>query len=222
MSEKSELISRLKNRGQSRYAYIRAILNVLIPAQIKGLRFKRGFTQKALADLADMKQSRISTMESPGATKFNIETLIRTAAALKVGLKVQFVSFSEMLEWENGFNQTAFNPVTIDEDREFSAGSGASAPEAQIVASESEKVLTRDQAEPVRMALPLVDFGRSVSTSILRLISGEPLLYSFGNQTQQQAGMMGTVTIVNLPALNQQNAGMLDQHTVLTGDTHGR
>jgi hypothetical protein len=66
-----------------------------------------------------MKQSRISAMERPGETQFNVETLIRLAAAMKVALRVEFVSFSEMLEWENNFSQDAFNVRAIDNDIAF-------------------------------------------------------------------------------------------------------
>jgi transcriptional regulator with XRE-family HTH domain len=122
VSEKSELISRLKTKKKSRDSYTRALLNVLIPAQLRSLRFRNKLTQKALAKEAEMKQSRISTMERPGASQFNVETLIRLASAFKVGLKVEFVSFSEMLKWENGFNADAFNPPTIEADIEFQQG----------------------------------------------------------------------------------------------------
>ena len=64
-------------------------------------------TQKQLAALAEMAQPRISAMERPQATKFNLETLVRLASAFKVGLKVEFVRFSEMLEWENNFSKTS-------------------------------------------------------------------------------------------------------------------
>lgn len=119
MSEKSELIIRLKNSKKSRDAYTRAVINVIVPAQIRGLRFKHELTQKALAREADMKQSRISTMERPGATRFNVETLIRLASAFKVGLKIEFISFGEMLRWENEFSQDAFDVVSLDKDAEF-------------------------------------------------------------------------------------------------------
>jgi transcriptional regulator with XRE-family HTH domain len=75
-------------------------------------------TQQALAQEVEMKQSRISAMERPG-TRFNIETLVRLASAFKVGLVVKFVSFSEMLKWENGYSQDTFNPLIIDKDVEF-------------------------------------------------------------------------------------------------------
>ena len=75
--------------------------------------------QEELANEAEMLQPRISAMERPGATKFNLETLIRVAAAFKVGLIVKFAPLSEMLKWENEFGQDTFNVVNIDEDLEF-------------------------------------------------------------------------------------------------------
>jgi transcriptional regulator with XRE-family HTH domain len=76
-------------------------------------------TQKQLAKLSGMAQPRISAMEQPGATKFNLETLIRVASALNVALKVEFVSFSDMLEWESTYSQDSFNVVTLDDDFQF-------------------------------------------------------------------------------------------------------
>ncbi len=120
MSERSKRISKLLASASSRASYIRAKLNVLIPSQIRALRLKNNdMTQKQLAVLADMAQPRISAMERPGETKFNIETLVRLAAAFKIGLKVEFVSFSEMLQWENNYSQDNFNIVQIDQDGAF-------------------------------------------------------------------------------------------------------
>ena len=72
-----------------------------------------------MGEKAGMRQARISAMERPGEAKFNIDTLVRLAAALKVGLSVRFVSFSEMLQWENNFSQDEFNIKKIDEDFKF-------------------------------------------------------------------------------------------------------
>lgn len=120
MSERSERISRLLFSSSSRASYIRAKLNVLIPSQIRALRLRRDdMTQKKLAELAGMAQPRISAMERPGATKFNVETLVRLASAFRVGLKVEFVPLSEMLDWENEFSQDTFNPTPLERDAEF-------------------------------------------------------------------------------------------------------
>ena len=122
MSDRLKTVSRLKASAASRGAYIKAKLSVLIPAQLKALRLKSETPrQEDLAKAAGMKQSRISAMETPGAVNYNLETLVRMASTLKVGMIVKFVSFGEMLKWENDFSQDSFRPVTIEDDPEFTA-----------------------------------------------------------------------------------------------------
>lgn len=114
-SEKCRLIDRLKNR-KYREAYIRASINVNLPSQIRALRLALPMTQQEFALEANMKQPRISAMEKPGATKFNIETLVRLAAAFHVGLIVRFVPMSEMISWENDFSQDRFTVAPFEAD----------------------------------------------------------------------------------------------------------
>src|SRR5258708_34839258 len=66
-----------------------------------------------------MKQSRISAMETPGRVNFNLETLVRMAATLNVGLMVKLVPFSEMLGWENSYSQDTFNVAQLADDIDF-------------------------------------------------------------------------------------------------------
>ena len=119
MSLRTETIFRLLNERGSRESYIRAKLNQLIPSQIKALRLQHKWTQKQLGDESDMKQARISAMEKPGEVSFSIETLIRLAAAYGVALRVDFVPFSEILKWDNGYSQDDFTVLPIDRDEEF-------------------------------------------------------------------------------------------------------
>lgn len=119
VNERSELISKLQGSRDSRASYIRGKINVLVPAQLRALRLRKGWKQERFAQEAGMRQSRVSAMEKPGAVNFNIDTLVRSAATYGVGLVVQFVPFSEMLAWENGFSQDAFNPVAISDDSAF-------------------------------------------------------------------------------------------------------
>jgi transcriptional regulator with XRE-family HTH domain len=113
------MISKLLSERPSREAYIRSKLAQVIPSQIKALRLREELTQKELGDEADMKQARISAMESPGEVNFTLQTLIRLAAALNVGLWVEFLSHTEMLRRENQFSQDRFRPVRLKEDRAF-------------------------------------------------------------------------------------------------------
>jgi transcriptional regulator with XRE-family HTH domain len=119
MSDRSKLINRLISERDFRADYIRAKLDVLIPSQLRGLRRRDDLTQPQLAEMAGMKQARISAMETQGRVNFNRETLVRMAATYGVGLIVKFVPFSEMLEWENNYSQDSFNPSRLSNDVDF-------------------------------------------------------------------------------------------------------
>jgi len=118
MSEKSQLTDKLTSNKKTREAYIRSKVSISVASQLRAIRRRQDLTQEGLADLSEMKQSRISAMERPG-TRWNIETLVRLVAALKLGLVVKVVPFSGMLNWENAFNQDTFDPPTIEHDAEF-------------------------------------------------------------------------------------------------------
>lgn len=119
MNERLKLVSKLLEDRDYRAAYIKAKLDVLIPSQLRALRLRQSKTQPVLADMAGMKQSRISAMETPGKVNFNVDTLVRMAATLKVGLAIEFVPFSEMLSRENEYSQDTFNATQLDDDAEF-------------------------------------------------------------------------------------------------------
>ena len=113
------MISKLIHDRGTRESYIRSKLSVLIPAQVRSLRLRRGMTQAELGNTSDMKQARISNLERIGETSFNINTLIRLASAFHVGLEVRFVSFSEMLKWENQLEPDTFDVVPLESDTQF-------------------------------------------------------------------------------------------------------
>lgn len=122
MSERSELISRLRENIDSRTAYIKAKLGILVPSQIRALRLRTEnmSRQSDLAHAAGLHQSRISMFETPGAANLTLETLARLAATFKVGLVIKFVPFSDMLRWENSFRQDCFDVVPrLEEDEAF-------------------------------------------------------------------------------------------------------
>jgi transcriptional regulator with XRE-family HTH domain len=126
------MIDRLINKYGSRVAYTKASVSVNVASQIKALRRRRDMTQEILAQEAEMKQSRISAIERPGATGLSIETLVRMASAFKVGLMVKFVPFSEMLKWENEYSQDIFDVISIDKDIQFIEPKKYSGPASNI------------------------------------------------------------------------------------------
>jgi transcriptional regulator with XRE-family HTH domain len=118
VSEKSQLINKLKNSFSSRVAYTRATTSVNVASQIKALRRRRKMTQKELSKLMGTGQSRISAMERPGEL-LTVDTLVRLASTFRVGLVVKFVPFSQMLNWENSYSQDSFDATSIEKDTEF-------------------------------------------------------------------------------------------------------
>lgn len=120
MSDRSNVISKLLSSIDTRTAYIKAKLGVLVPSQIRALRISSDMPRQSdLADAAKLHQSRISMFETPGAANMTIETLSRLAAAFKVGLIVKFVPMSEMLRWETQYSQDSFAVVPLDKDFGF-------------------------------------------------------------------------------------------------------
>jgi transcriptional regulator with XRE-family HTH domain len=75
--------------------------------------------QRDLARESEMQQSRISMFETPGAANMTLETIAKIAAGLRVGVIVKFVSFSEMLRWENLFSPDSFDVARLSQDKEF-------------------------------------------------------------------------------------------------------
>ena len=181
MRDRSVLISKLLRERKSRESYIRSKLNVLLPSQIRGLRLRREMKQEELGREAEMKQSRISAMERPGEVSFNIETLIRLAAALRVGLRVEFVPFSEMLTWENGFSQDRFSPTPIERDREFVNPSAIRAEAAPFFAQMSTVAGNEGQVLP-QMEASILTLGNAGAEGKWRKpVSGEMATSAFAS-----------------------------------------
>lgn len=94
-----KLLNSLRDKAY-RAVFVETQIEALIPFQIRAMRATRGWTQKQLAEKAEMKQGRISVLENPnyeGAV--NVKTLLKLAAAFDVGLIVRFAPFSEIAEW---------------------------------------------------------------------------------------------------------------------------
>jgi transcriptional regulator with XRE-family HTH domain len=163
MSEKSELIGKLSRDRQLREAYIRSKVSTNVASQIRALRRRGKLTQGELAQMADMKQSRISAVEYPG-NQLTVETLVRLAAALKIGLTVRFGSFSEMINWENGFSQDDFAVTTLDNDVEFGSDRVEAVSNTETVnqapAETLQSVKTESYSEP---AIPFPSCGSDSS-----------------------------------------------------------
>jgi len=96
-TKQEQLLSSLSSK-EARKAFVASRIRIRLPAQIRELRLTRGLSQAELGKRAGMKQSAISRCEGMGYDQFTISTLKALAGAFDVGLKVEFVSFSELVE----------------------------------------------------------------------------------------------------------------------------
>ena len=111
----------LRNK-KYRDAFVRSQINVGIPFQVRALREKRGWNQTQLAEASGMLQPRISTIERPGGSKLNLETLLRLATAFDVGLVVKFAPFSAILRWSQDFSPDTFEVPSFEQDIALESG----------------------------------------------------------------------------------------------------
>lgn len=119
MSELTEKFREEFKDKETRRIYVDDFLNTQIATQIKVLREQRGLTQAELAELAEMRQERISVLEDVDYSSWTINILRRLAEAFDLRLSVKFESFGSYLyEFEN-FNREALERPSFDEDPEF-------------------------------------------------------------------------------------------------------
>jgi transcriptional regulator with XRE-family HTH domain len=90
--------------------------NAVIAAQIRALREQRGLSQKALAELAGMKQASISRLEDVDYDAWTVKTLRKLAEAFDVHLKVAFAPFSESILDVTNLNRDALQVRPREED----------------------------------------------------------------------------------------------------------
>jgi transcriptional regulator with XRE-family HTH domain len=91
-----KLLSKLENKAY-REAYVSEHVKTSIPIQIRHLREQRELTQTELAVQAKTTQTVISRLEDPNYGNLTLNSLIKIAAALDIGLLVKFVPFSRLL-----------------------------------------------------------------------------------------------------------------------------
>jgi transcriptional regulator with XRE-family HTH domain len=114
-------LNELRNR-QYRHAYVDEFLHTFVAAQIRALRKSRRLSQKALAELAEMKQSRISVLEDVNYTAWNISTLRELAKAFDVCLVIKFEGFSRRLREISEFTSASLLVPSFEDDQDsFSA-----------------------------------------------------------------------------------------------------
>lgn len=139
----SELVERLKTELQDedyRFAYDDEFSNSRIATQIKVLREQQELKQSELAELAGMKQSRISELENVNYNAWSISTLRRLARALGVRLSFAFESWGELLPEADNLGRKALEKPRFEKDPAFQPSRGEG--DATAIAKDTSSVVS--------------------------------------------------------------------------------
>lgn len=116
MSDFVETLSREFRVPEYRHAYSTEFSDAKIATQIKVLREQRGWTQTELAQMAGMKQSRISALENVNYDAWSVSVLRRLASAFDVALDVRFESFGDLIYEIERFSRESLQVVSFEND----------------------------------------------------------------------------------------------------------
>lgn len=112
---RSRLISEFSDKDYA-HAYMNSHQSSRIATQIKVLREQRGLTQSELAELAGLKQERISKLEDVDYDSWTLSTLRKLAQAFDTTLHVSFIPFSEGIKDVELFGREFLEVDSRDDD----------------------------------------------------------------------------------------------------------
>jgi transcriptional regulator with XRE-family HTH domain len=114
-SVRKQLIAKFNNK-EYRDAFIAEQIFTRLPLKIRFLRDAKDLTQKQLGQRAGIAQTWVSKLEDPNYGKLTISTLLKIASALDVGLQIDFVPYSRVLDAALELSPTTFGVVSFAED----------------------------------------------------------------------------------------------------------
>lgn len=117
MSELAENVRKefLKDKEYA-HAYMEEFENSYIATQIKVLREQNDLTQNELAELAEMKQERISVLENVNYSSWSINTLRKLARAFDLVLHVSFENFGDEIKAITSLNREGLSRIAREKD----------------------------------------------------------------------------------------------------------
>jgi len=143
-SIRKQLVEKFQDK-EYRDAFVSERIFSGLPLKIHALREQRRLSQKQLGEKTGVAQAWVSKLEDPNYGKLTLSTLLRLASAFDVGLEVNFVPFSKVLDDALSLSQESFKVASFEDDRRFSPGSEPSAPRREL-----SLVMTRTLRRPSR------------------------------------------------------------------------
>jgi transcriptional regulator with XRE-family HTH domain len=143
-SVRKQLIEKFRDK-EYRDGFVSERIFSGLPLKIHALREQRRLSQKQLGEKAGVAQAWVSKLEDPNYGKLTLSTLMRLASALDVGLEVDFVPFSRVLDAALSLSQESFKVASFSEDKKLSC---------------------KDEADTVQKRLPIIGAGETHHTTL--------------------------------------------------------
>jgi len=128
ISVRESLEEKFKNK-EYRDAFVTEQIFSRLPLKIRNIREEQELTQRQLGVLAGMAQTWVSKLEDPNYGKLTISTLLKLASAFDVGLHVDFVPFSKVLDVAIRLRSVSFSVPNFAKDKGFAYVLGEREPE---------------------------------------------------------------------------------------------
>jgi len=109
------LQKKLKNK-EYRDSFAAEYIYSRIPLKIRAMRERRHLSQQELGRLAGVRQEWVCKLEDPNYGRLTLATLLKIAAAFDVGLNVDFVPFSQVLDRSTHLSSQDFDVASFNEE----------------------------------------------------------------------------------------------------------
>jgi len=97
-SDRQEIVAALKRSQTYRDSFVEGQIKTAFSFQLRALRRARGWTQSRLGELAGIAQEVVSRHENAGYTGLTLKSALKLASALRVGLVMHFVPYSDVVD----------------------------------------------------------------------------------------------------------------------------
>jgi len=116
MTARREQLAASVQSKDYRDAFVAEHIRRGLPLKIRSMRQRRGWSQQELAARVGMTQEGISRLENPNYGTLTLMTLLRIAAAFDVGLAVDFVPFSTLVDRAANRSRDDMDALDFDHD----------------------------------------------------------------------------------------------------------
>jgi transcriptional regulator with XRE-family HTH domain len=115
-TQRSQILARVRNDKEYRDLFVAEQIFSRLPLKIRIMRKSRKMKQRELAQRAGVTPEWITQVENPNYGRFTLRTLLKIAAAFDVGLSVDFVPYSKVLNDTLNLAPNSFQVPSSHED----------------------------------------------------------------------------------------------------------